>query len=291
MIRIPNIANVTALPPRPRTFTTQLRFSPDEKGVNAFELYQDVIKVLFALACEDWNALLDTHETTGVTTGSTVLGLHAVVPSQTRNSYIIYGIVEMLEAMPQHNWQSGSIALQFKNHLIAVIVMAGVDQPPRDLGLIAADGNATWSNTSITSQSATEAVEAGEWKTIVNPFLLPGHIIHWRYDGDTIPGQELFLTLVDGLTQAAQYHLGARLTSLEAFAPSGRTLFYMASDVDTHGASPFYWLQCTATIRALAQEGMVPSKKFAEISFELHFEHVTIATGYIVKRQIDTASN
>ena len=289
MARSSNVTNLTALPPRPPELRTTIIFDDVDTRPNPLEVYENVIKALFGLTIQPWDGVLAIEDVALIVTGHTFYSIIAEVPGAIRTNYVVQATVEFLTAMRERGWYTGVCGMHLNTQRIAIIGMGGIDR-----GMRYSPQNSGHSNTSYpsvpfignddTTEMAGNATTTDPWREIVSPRMLDGHIIRWRYDGENIRSEELFLMFVDGLTEAAQHHYKARCVSVDAVSPSGNAVFYMGSPSLTTGASRLYWYHVAATISALALEALVPARRFAEIEFELEFMGIPLARGYILKR-------
>ena len=287
--RSSNVTNLTALPPRPPGLTTKIVFNDVDTRPNPLQVYENVIKALFDLAIQPWDGVLALEDVALILTGNTFYSILAEVPYSIRTNYVVQATVEFLTAMRERGWYTGVCGMHLNTQRIAIIGMGGIDfrmrHPLHDPG----HSNITYpsfpfNGNDDTTELAGNVTTTDPWREIVSPRMLDDHIIRWRYDGENIRSEELFLMFVDGLTEAAQHHHRARCVSMDAVSPSGNAVFYMGSDSRTTGASHLYWYHVAATISALALEALVPARRFAEIEFELDFMGIPLAKGYILKR-------
>ena len=286
MARSSNVTNLTALPPRPPELRTEVIFNDAHTRPNPLEVYENVIKALFGLAIQPWGGVLALDDVELMLTGKTFYSIVAEVPGAIRTNYVVQATVEFLVAMRERGWYAGVCGMYLNTQRIAIIGMGGINPGSRYPTQNSGHSNTSYPIVPIignddTTEMARNATTTDPWREIVSPRMLDGHIIRWRYDGENIRSEELFLMFVDGLTEAAQHHYKARCDSVEAFGPSGTAVFYMGS---LSGINNLYWYHVAATISALALEALVPAKRFAEIEFELDFMGIPLAKGYILKR-------
>ena len=281
------------LPPRPPDLRTKIEFNFTDARPNPIDTYADFIEALFRMSLKAWHGYLDPVHFEMINSGRTFYAIHPLAATQLRTNYIFEATVELLIATKEIGWYSAYSQVFIDRRLTALIVLAAVLETrmfQNSTQNLISNGSAVIANPHrrdvALPQEASKYTSTNSWRTIVNPQMLDEHVVRWRYEpeGGNIQSHELFMMIVDGLAEVAQHHYTGRFTTMDAIGPSGIAVFYMAVNTDGPEPARLYWYQVAATLAALALEGMIPARKFAEIEFELLYRDRHIARGYIIRR-------
>ncbi|KAL9593565.1 MAG: hypothetical protein Q9219_007494 [cf. Caloplaca sp. 3 TL-2023] len=288
-----NTSGVSGLPPWPAELRTRIFFNHTDSRPNPINVYCIVIEVLFRMSLQPWNGLLNPQHFAVVEQGNTFYAMSTMLTSELRTKYMFQATVEFLVAMKNDGWYSGFSQVYLGRRPVAMIILAAVRNagtPESTQALIEEENPLPSLNnrTKITSrETAPSANPAEMWRTIVDPQMLDGRTVRWRYDpdGSSIPSHEMFMMFADGLAEVAQHAYAAPCAAMDAIGPSGIAVFY----IDSHGrstrAEALRWFEVAATIAALALDGMVAARRFAEVEFELLSGGHRVASGYILRRE------
>ncbi|KAL8702163.1 MAG: hypothetical protein Q9201_004555 [Fulgogasparrea decipioides] len=265
---------------------------------NPIEVYQCTIKALCLLGIQGWSSRLPTPGI-AVTIGSVVLAVESFGQATGRINHVIRALVELLNDMREATPSFFFAAVYVKIYGVPVATV-GFVPTPRTIQNTALDPNDT-STASIQSlpfnqsdtliQPAVDGAVASSWNVIKNPEILrersQGFKVLWRYDGRSIPGLEMLGMFVDGFTTLAAHETEDVCYYLDAIGPSGGAVFHM----HRFGGSLLHWYDVSGTMLALVVNGIIPSKRFAEMEFELWYYGTKFATGEILRINAVTPSS
>ncbi|KAL8798385.1 MAG: hypothetical protein Q9182_006707 [Xanthomendoza sp. 2 TL-2023] len=294
-----NSSGVSGLPPWPPELQTRTYFNHTDSRPNPIDVYCNVIEALFRMSLRPWNGLLEPENFALIEHGQAVYSISRTIPSEMRTKYLFQATVELLVAMKNDGWYSGASQVFLNRRPFAIIVMAAVGNTATPEESTAATflkastppfPDLNRQNKVTPRATAPHPNLAAEpWRTIVDPQMLPDHIVRWRYDpaGRNIPSHELFMMFADGLAEVAQHPYAASCAAMDATGPSGIAVFYL--DAQGRG-TPLRWYEVAAAMAALALEGMVPARRFAEVEFELLSGGAKLGSGYILRRETTTTT-
>ncbi|KAF6218774.1 hypothetical protein HO133_005317 [Letharia lupina] len=106
----------------------------------------------------------------------------------------------------------------------------------------------------------------------------PRFSVSWRFDGSSIPAQELYSSVIDGIATVAQYETNARCASVTGVSFSGNVAFHVD---DYLGAA----LHCGQISKAFLFISVVvfENRKFEGVEITLEYDNITIGTGDVFK--------
>ncbi|KAL8695279.1 MAG: hypothetical protein Q9218_000178 [Villophora microphyllina] len=258
--------NLSWLPPAPPGFDTQVLF--DTTKSDPRDVYQAIIKALCILAVQPWDGRLSSGGLV-VNIGEASLVAHTVDPITGHVSHAIRAIVELLTDMRDGTpgFFYGGCRVLIRGEVVALVGIAPLSKP---------QGSA------ITSDQSTGRTldAAGTWNTIAKPELLrPGYKIIWRYNGRSIPAQEILSLFVDAVSTVAQHDTWSNCEYVDAIGPARGATFHM----NTLGPGGLRWFDVSGTIEALVAQAIFPSKRFAEMEWELWLGGTKRAHGDVLK--------
>ncbi|KAL9590846.1 MAG: hypothetical protein Q9203_000393 [Teloschistes exilis] len=259
-------ATLSWLPPAPPGYETYIKF--DTIRSNPLHAYQAIIQALCILAIQPWDGHLSSAGL-DVTIGELVVVVDTQDKARARVSHAIRGLVEMLVDMRagKPGFFYGGCRILIRGKAVALVGIA----PAPDAQISAIPNNASIDR---------PLNAAAGWHTITTPQLLrPGSKIVWRYTDGTIPAQELLSTFVDAVGTAAQHDSWTNCDYVDAVGPSQSAAFHM----NTLGSGGLRWMDVSGTIQALVAQAIIPSKRFAEIEWELWVSGTKRAFGDVLK--------
>lgn len=124
--------------------------------------------------------------------------------------------------------------------------------------------------------SSTKSVAANSG-VVIDPED-PRFSVSWRFDGTSIPAQELFSSVIDGIATVAQYETNAQCASVTGVSFSGNVAFH----VDGYfGAA----LHCGQISKAFFVVSVVvfENRKFEGVEITLEYDNRTIGKGDVFK--------
>lgn len=249
------------MPPAPPGYEIQVKF--DTVRSNPLHTYQAIIQALCILAMQPWDGHLSSAGL-DVLVGELVVVVDTQDTVRGRVSHAIRALVELLADMRAGNpgfFYCGCRVL-IKGKVVALI------------------GIAPAGKAQISTVPNNASIAADGWHTITKPQLLrPGTKIIWRYNDGSIPAQELLSMFVDAVSTVAQHDSWSECEYVDAVGPSRSAVFHM----NTLGAGELRWLDVSGTIQALVAQAIIPSKRFAEIEWELWLSGTKRAFGDVLK--------
>ncbi|KAL8820874.1 MAG: hypothetical protein Q9223_000993 [Gallowayella weberi] len=248
------------------------------------------------MSLQPWNGPLSPEPFASIDHGHTFYAIASFEGGEILTKYLFQATVQLIVAMKNDGWYSGFSQAYLGRRPLAMILLASIRHPTtlkESTKALIEEGtpfpNLNNSQRKVTSRDTVPNTNLAEpWRTINDPRMLPNRAIRWRYDPDgrSIPSHELFMMFADGLAEVAQHAYAATCDAMDAIGPSGIAVFYIGSQGRGTRAETLRWYEVAVTMSALALEGMVPARRFAEVEFELLVGGQLLATGYILRREM-----
>lgn len=279
----PTSTTAVSIPASPSGFFVSWHFEP-KKPLNILAIYLSAINCMYQYAQKGWDNIFEGGARTWVTGYKVEVDLENTQrpggPLQLLISHIVLGLYyTIVELWRSKRYCKVTASLSTHNRQRGIIRIQDLGSPV--LSVDTANDNLTNIMAGALSFS-TPTYPSGSVSDVDDHRFT----IDYAYDGGRIASEDVFIATLDGLATSAQYVDNIRFQHLAATSASGKCQIDI-SEV----ANPLQvkYSFVTKALRILTLDVIRYLRKFEGMTFDLKWEGISIAKGYM--KAVQTADN
>lgn len=275
------LINVTS-PTPPAGYQVLLRFD-ESLPLNPLGVYINAIELMYKLAQEEWNDYIHEDLYMSVTTYNIWIIAASTPQHELQISLLVIGLQDSIIAMARlSGFFRLTVNLSLNGLVIGHLDFGRIETPPYNVTSTGYTKEVLLSINKIQSNGSLS--NSGQ---IVDPYDSK-FVVSYTFYGKAINSKEVFTAVLDGLAISAQYKSEEHCSLLEAVSVSG-TSAISVSQIPSF-PTRLHYSDVTKALLILTTGVIVTRRRFGEVEFEISYDGIQIAEGYILKLALSNNS-